>query len=252
MQQGEKLTTQDYWEKYYSNSKVNKKNIVNVCSYYDEFWDELIDKGNSNNQSIIEIGGFPGRYLAYLGSKYGLKPTCLDYNSETREIEDSFKVMGVVDYTIIQEDFFNYDPPVKYDYVISNGFIEHFENYDEVLDLHLKYLKPGGKMLIMIPNKRGYIKLYRKLVDIENLRIHNLKCMKLDVFKAYAKRSHIKIRRLTYFGDFPHSVHQDLNAIQKIIFKIHQKSFKLYLNKFVKKYPSRNFSSTIVAIFENV
>ena len=127
-----KLTTQKYWETYYKHSHANKQHIKTVCSYYNPIWDMFI-KNQSDAKSLIEIGGFPGRYLAYLANRYKLKPTCLDYNSDLTQIEGSF-VMGVPDYHIIQEDFTAYKPQITYDYVMSNGFIEHFENYEAILE----------------------------------------------------------------------------------------------------------------------
>ncbi len=249
MEEENKLTSQSYWESYYKRNHVSKENIVNVCSYYDEFWDHLISE-NPDGKSIIEIGGFPGRYLAYLASKYTLEPTCLDYNSDILQIEATFKVMNVETYHILQEDFTKFKPINQYDYVISNGFIEHFENFDEILDLHLQYLKPNGKLLIMIPNMRGYIHFYKYLVDYRNLKIHNLKSMNLKVFKAFAKRNSLEVEKLTYFGDFPHTVHQKQNPIQNIISKSHRLLFKKGINQFVNRYPSANFSSSIISIFQ--
>jgi len=244
-----KLTTKLYWENYYKSQHTDISHIVNVCSYYDAYWDMLLGE-NSKRKELIEIGGFPGRYLAYLASKYGVKPTCLDYNSNTTQIEDAFQTMGVDDYKIIQDDFTKHQPKVLYDYVISNGFIEHFENYDKILDLHLKYLNQNGKLLIMIPNMRGYVKFYKGLVDKKNLEIHNLKSMSLNVFKNFAKRNDLKISLLTYFGDFPHTVHQDLGTVQKIIYKSHRFFFKKWGNTIVNKYPSKLYSSGIIGIFE--
>jgi hypothetical protein len=119
-----------------------------------------------------------------------------------------------------------------------------------IMDLHLEYLKPNGKMLIMIPNMKGYIGFYKYLVDYNNLKMHNLKCMNLKVFKEFAKRNQLKMNVLTYFGDFPHNVHQKSNLFQKIIVKGHRFVFKNRANRLVNRYPSSCFSSNIVAIFE--
>src|SRR5690606_13904024 len=200
--------------------------------------------------SIIEIGGYPGRFLAYLASKYNLLPTSLDYNSNTDQLENVFKTMGVDNYTILEKDFTTHVPNIKYDYVLSNGFIEHFTNYDDILDLHVDYLKTGGKLYVMIPNMKGYIWLYKYLVDYQNLKVHNLKSMRLKVFKDFAKRHNLKTIELTYFGDFPHGVHQKSNFLQRLILKSNRFLFKKLLNKFINKYPSPYFSSGIVAIFE--
>ncbi|RDK84810.1 class I SAM-dependent methyltransferase [Marinirhabdus gelatinilytica] len=246
---GNKLTTQDYWEAYYSKGTVNQRNIINVCSYYDHYWNSFIDK-NKQKQTIIEIGGYPGRYLAYLASRYNLAPTSLDYNSDTDKIKEMFEVMEVKNFTILQKDFTVYTPEISYDYVLSNGFIEHFNNFEEILDLHVKYMKKNGKLYVMIPNMKGYVYFYKYLVDRRNLKIHNLKSMRKRVFKNFAERNDLIIGKLEYFGDFPHAVHQKLNPIQKIICKIHRFLFKRFLNKILNKYPSPYFSSGIVAIFE--
>lgn len=245
----DKLTTKKYWETYYQNSHVNKQHIVTVCSYYDSIWDVFVKESDAP-KNLLEIGGFPGRYLAYLSNRYKLEPTCLDYNSDISQIEGSFKVMDVSNYSIIQEDFTTYKPHKVFDYVMSNGFIEHFENFDNILDLHVEYMADNGRLLVMIPNMRGYVKFYKYLVDYKNLKMHNLKCMKLKVFNDFAERHNLSILHLDYFGGFAFGVHQKSNIMQKIIFKGHRLIFKFFLNDRLKKNPSKYFSSAIIAIFE--
>lgn len=246
-----KLTTQDYWETYYKQSTAQRKQIELVVSKYDRFWDLVVNNNAITPKSIIEIGGYPGRYLAYLASKYNLTPTSLDFNSDKTIIQESFKAFGIENYDIIVADFFNYEPTQQYDIVISNGFIEHFEDYPLVMDNHLKYLKKGGTLLIMIPNKRYYSYLYKVLVDKKNLDVHNLKCMNFKTFTDFAKRNNLETVCLENFGGFQFSVHQKLNFFQKIIFKIHRFVFKFFLNKHIEKKPTKYFSSAIVAIFKN-
>jgi len=139
----DKLTTQTYWEKYYKESTVGRKRIIDVCSYNDREWDILFQNVKEGD-TLIEIGGYPGRYLAYLASKYSVRPTCLDFNSDESRVKESFKEMGVEDYDIIQADFTKHKPAQQYDYVISNGFIEHFEDFDSIMDNHVPFVKPGG------------------------------------------------------------------------------------------------------------
>lgn len=245
----EKLTSKEYWETYYHHNHTDRKHITTVCSYYDEMWDIFISSKNKK-QSLIEIGGFPGRYLAYLANQYQLTPTCLDYNSNTTQIEGSFKVMDVASYKVIQEDFTKYKSDKKYDYVMSNGFIEHFNDYDRMLDLHVDYMSDNGRLMVMIPNMRGYVKFYKYMVDSKNLKVHNLECMRLKVFKDFAKRHNLSILHLGYYGGFPLGVHQKNNLLQKLIHKGHRLIFKYILNDWLKKHPSRYFSSAIIAIFE--
>jgi trans-aconitate methyltransferase len=244
----EQLTNKSYWENYYHKSQVSRQQIEQVCGRYDLFWDQLVAACNQPPKSIIEIGAYPGRYIAYLADRYELEATALDYNSDRTKIEEAFQTMGVTRYDIIQADFLKYEPIRQYDLVISNGFIEHFENYDEVLDRHCKYLAPGGSMLVMIPNKRYLREWYGRVVDYENLKMHNLSCMNLKTFRRFSERNNLDVLSLGYFGGFPYSVHQKLNFGQKIIHHAFRRVFK-YLNPSIEKRPNKYLSGSIVGIF---
>lgn len=244
----ERYTEKAYWENYYRKTKIDREQIENVCSRYDHFWSQLVNSCNHSPKSIIEIGAYPGRYIAYLAARHGLEATALDYNSDRKKIEEAFHTMGVDRYEIIQADFLHYEPDRRFDLVISNGFIEHFENYDEVLDRHCQYLAPGGAMLVMIPNKRYFRKWYGLLLDKANLKAHNLKCMNLETFRHFAVRNKLDIEFLDYFGGFPYGVHQKLSFPKTLIFQIFRRFFKNF-NPIIEKYPSRYFSSSIIGIY---
>lgn len=246
-----KLTDQTYWEKYYSETKTQKTQIQTVVSEYDKYWEILLLNNSAiPPKTIIEIGGYPGRFLAYLSDKYNLEPTCVDFNSDKNKIEESMNSFDIKDYKIIQTDIFDYEPIEKYDIVISNGFIEHFEKFDEVMNKHSLFLKEGGTMLIMIPNKRWLRKWYGYLVDYKNLKAHNLKCMKKSTFTNFSRRSGFKLICLEYFSGFPFSVHQKLNFFQKLIYVPTRLFFKK-INPILAKYPSKYFSSSLIAVYKN-
>ena len=242
------LTDKKYWEDYYEQSNTERTEITRICSRYDYLFDMLVAASDQPPKTIIEIGAYPGRFLSYLSSKYLLEATALDFNSDTSKISDSFTSMGGVLKEILQADFFQYKPTQKYDLVLSIGFIEHFINYDDVLDRHLSYLKPGGAMLIMVPNKRFLRKYYGLLVDRANLRAHNLKCMKVKVFRDFASRNGLVIRSLSYYGGFAYKVHQNLNLPQKVLYKV-IRALSGKLNPFFESHPSPFYSGSIVAIF---
>ena len=191
----------------------------------------------------------PGRFLAYLSSKYSLEATALDFNSDTSKIMDSFTSMGGQVKEIIQSDFLLYEPSQQYDLVISNGFIEHFVNFDEVLDRHVRYLNPGGAMLIMVPNKRYLRRIYGLLLDNANLKAHNLKSMRLSVFRNFAQRNNLKIKHLSYYGGFAYRVHQKLNLAQKVTYKI-IRAVSTKINPFLEAYPYALYSGSIVGIIK--
>jgi len=100
----------------------------------------------------------------------------------------------------------------------------------------------------MIPNKRYLRKWYSYFVDHNNLKMHNLKSMKLSVFKNFALRKNLEIKYLDYYGGFAFSVHQKLNPVQNFIYKSFRYIF-YHLNPVIAKHPNKYLSSTIIAVF---
>ncbi|MEI6880077.1 MAG: methyltransferase domain-containing protein [Bacteroidota bacterium] len=244
-----RLTDQNYWENYYEKASTSKKTIERICSQYDPIWDLWISKSNKNPNNLIEIGAYPGRYIAYLKNKYNIDITGLDFNSDKEKVKETMEIMGVENYTYLQADFFDYSPEKKYDLVYSNGFIEHFDDFNKAMDLHLNYLNEDGSLFIMIPNLNYLRRYYGLFFDKENLNIHNLNCMHLDVFKKFAQRNNLEIKYLNYHGGFAYRYHSKISNKLKLhlaalIIKIFKK-----INPLLEKHPSKYYSSNIIAIF---
>lgn len=243
MNRNNTLTSQKYWENYYSK-EYTRDDIIRQGKIFNKYW-RIFTSGSP--KTIIEIGGYPARYLSYIASKYTLLPTCLDYNSDEKRIHHSMTEMKIQDYSIINTDFTKFIVKEKYDLVLSIGFIEHFQNFDSILDKHVDYIESDGKILIMIPNKRYLRKVYGYLCDYKNLKAHNLNSMSLKVFEEFSKRNNLEIELLEYFGGFPYRVHQRLNFFQKLIYHSFRFIFKR-LNKTIEKRPNKYLSGTIICI----
>ena len=63
--------------------------------------------------------------------------------------------MGLNNFFLIRDDFLKLKLNKKYNYVYSIGFIEHFVNFRDIMDHHLNLLENKGRLLLMIPNKKG-------------------------------------------------------------------------------------------------
>lgn len=242
------LTSKQYWQDYYQEAAEDRDTIIKICSAYDYFWELMIRSCKHKPQTLLEIGAFPGRYLAYLSSKYQLAPTGLDFNPDKEKFARSMLAMGVTGFEYICTDFLNHTTEKQYDLVYSNGFIEHFSDYENVLDKHAGYLKKGGAMVVMIPNKRYLRRIYGYLLDYTNLKAHNLECMHLELFEKFAQRNNLEVKFLSYHGGFAYKVHQPLSFWQKLIYKP-VRYLSLKLNKMLAKYPSKWYSGTIIAVF---
>ena len=241
-------TDKKYWQNYYKNSSALRSKIIFICKPYDKYWDILFNACKNDPKTILEVGAYPGRFIAYVASKFNLQPTALDYNPDSTKIEKSFQEMGINDYEIIIDDITSSTPEKKYDLIISMGFIEHFEDYNSILDKHAEMLAKGGAILITVPNKRGIRQLYGLLCDKRNLNTHNLKCMNKKTFYNFALKNKLNIECLEYFGGFQYSVHQQLNFVQKGIYYC-IKFISIKLKIYIERYPSWLYSSGIIAIY---
>jgi 2-polyprenyl-3-methyl-5-hydroxy-6-metoxy-1,4-benzoquinol methylase len=245
------FTTQNYWENYYEKSAIEVKQVNAICGMYDPLWDKLVNenKSTAKSKTLIEVGAYPGRYLAYLSKKFNLIPTALDYNSDKSKIEETFKKFNITEFEILIADFIKYTNEKKYDIVISNGFIEHFEDYHSIVKKHSELLKEGGTMLIMVPNKRYVRKWFDWLCDYDNLKIHNTKCMSKNEFKNFASDNNLKVIAIGYFGSFAYNVHQSLNLAQNFIYQSTRFFFRK-VNPYISKNPNKYFSSVLYGIYK--
>jgi cyclopropane fatty-acyl-phospholipid synthase-like methyltransferase len=242
-------TDQAYWEEYYDSSSEDAQIIHKVVGKYDDLWDLAYNSAFSQPKTLLEIGAFPGRYLAYLSSKYSLEATGLDFNSDTDKFYRTVKSLNVKNVEYVQKDFFEYYPSNTFDWVISLGFVEHFENYPQVLDKHAEWCNPGGVIVVFIPNKRYLRALYGNLLDSANQNAHNLNCMNLETFTQFAQRNSLKIIHLRYRGGFGYKVHAPLKLWQKPFYAIVRR-LSIFFQPWMIKNPSKWWSGSIVAIFQ--
>jgi SAM-dependent methyltransferase len=197
-----KLTGQTFWEDYWEE-KPGKKN--NKTSLLIREILKVFDQRLPANPAltILEVGGAYGEYLLYLTRRFGYKAFSLDYsrigNEQTLE---TFARAGL-QVEVFERDLFadNSDLP-KFDIVYSLGFIEHFDEPLHVVAKHLDLLKPGGILLLGVPNYSGvYRKVLKRLApSIE--QTHNMQAMELANWQLFVDKLPIEPIFTGYVGGF--------------------------------------------------
>ena len=124
---------------------------------------------------------------------------------------------------------------IKFDFVCSFGFVEHFDNFDEVIINHAQLLNSGGELLITTPNFKGWMQYLPHLIfDYANLKKHNLKSMSPNKWKEILEKNNFEVKYYGFFGGYEFWVDFDaprsflsricLNITQRIIHQF-QKAF---------------------------
>ena len=151
-------------------------------------------------KSFIEIGGFPGFNAGYLYKHVCQDVTLLDFYVDHEAIRKVERQNGIPEGSIkaIEADLFKFHTDKRYDIVFSLGFIEHFQDTQDVVARHADLLAEGGQLLILLPNLRGINGALQYLFDRANLRIHNLSSMVPARLEGICRNLGLKDIRVEY------------------------------------------------------
>lgn len=207
------LASKEQWEEVWSSASIQSlpfdplhrrfRDIHSLCT-------RTLPKVKGTR--LLEIGCYPGRYLWYFAKYFNCQVSGIEYiGSCCRECRRLLAESGVAgDCEIIHADIFDYKGPKTkgglWDVVASFGLLEHFKGQAavSVLEKHLELLKPGGFLVLSVPNFQGIYGLILKNTSPTLYRIHRV--MSLEVVlrelhdAASAQGVEIEIVEGGYYG----------------------------------------------------
>jgi SAM-dependent methyltransferase len=202
---GDGLSRREYWDSVHSSRKephpprkaggkrAGGSRLREWARGYDEhlLWNVIYPSFIPADAcgKAVEIGSAPGRHLVRLHERFGCDVWGIEYSAEGAEANrKAFTAAGIGADHVIEADFFD-DGATSgleegFDIVVSRGFIEHFEDPGEVVDRHLRLLRPGGTLILSIPNMRGANYLQALLFNRPLIPIHNREIMRMESFRG--------------------------------------------------------------------
>ena len=197
MPENTRLTTKGYWTTENSNFFFGRHN--------DHAIEKVIKKYIPINTvgNCIEIGSFPGPFLTVFGD-LGYTLNGIDFHPKnSKDLPEWLLSEGYKVNEFETGDFFNYPGTKKFDVVASFGFIEHFENFKEVILKHAELVNENGYIIITTPNFRGSIQYWlHKTFDKNNLKLHNVESMQPDIWASLLAVNGFDIKYKGFFGGF--------------------------------------------------
>jgi 2-polyprenyl-3-methyl-5-hydroxy-6-metoxy-1,4-benzoquinol methylase len=248
------LTTEAFWNNYWRN--IQLPNTVDSSFTFDRclserLWKRVQETGISGR--VLEIGAAPGKWLAYLSEAGDFTPSGLDYSSAGIEaMKKNFSMLNITPEDFYVGDFFKIEPEAKYDLVMSLGFIEHFENPDEVIKRHLQWLKPGGVLVLGVPNFNSIHGVVQYLLKKAILTVHNLKIMNLQYFREMEKRLPVKTHSVEYLGSLEPSlpISGEEKGLKQLLPKLLLKLFYHFRRfRLTDRWNGRWISAYILAVY---
>ena len=221
------FVSQQYWDESYKDYaySVADDEVTTWLDHQEQFF------GSAG--SLFEFGCYPGRYLSYLGKK-GFIVSGMDLTPGIKkpEFQQWLQKEGISTSLLTQGDALAYarETDDRYDVVCSFGFIEHFENFLKVIELHDRLVKPSGWLVITTPNFRGLVqKVLHKNLNHAVLNIHYLPSMQPKLWEKKLNELGYTVKEAGYFGGFDFWYDDaKRNALQKLVLKIVRKA-KRYL-----------------------
>ena len=141
---------------------------------------DLFDRHLPRGGDCFEVGCYPGRYLEYLGRRFGYVVHGIDATPFVRDrLPRHLAARGVCVGTLRHGDFMAFSDAARYDVVCSFGFVEHFFDVEEVIGRHVDLVRPGGVLVLAAPNFRGLQYVLHRILDAENLSRHVTAAMSL-------------------------------------------------------------------------
>ncbi len=162
----------------------------------------LTAPGQGRGKSVFELGVYPGRFMVHFG-RAGYTLNGIDQTQYLPQLEAWLRAQHFSTGQFIRGDVFALPRHRQYDVVFSAGFIEHFTNFEELVQLHADLTAPGGYVYITAPNFRGRIQhwLHRKLDD-QNLSHHYVPSMDVQRWAAVLERNGFEVLEAAYIGGF--------------------------------------------------
>ena len=255
MSEENKLTKKNFWEDYWgkkrhSNSSKKTFLVLEILKIFNNYLPK------DPTKTIIEIGGAPGEYLISLHSQFGYSCNSLDYSKIGNDETKSNFIRAGKEVEVYERDLFaiNDDLP-KFDIVYSLGFIEHFDNPNIAVKKHCDLLKPGGILILGVPNLTGIYHAFLKHLSPDHDKSHNLKVMKIETWKDFESQNYLKPIFKGYIGGFeplimkkidnPTIFNKFLNFIVKILVLLFSLNFR-----FLRKFNSPLWSGYIIGVYE--
>lgn len=205
---GKGKTENSYWDDQYKmlpRKKLKNQFWVGTRDYYN-----LLSRFINPGSKVLEIGCAPGKTLAWAAKIKKAKVTGVDYSKNgikvSRWLFDQMKLEG----NFLCEDVFRTTLPEKtFDFVISAGLIEHFDDPTEIIDVHIRLAKPGGVVLVTIPNYGGFYGKLQRFFNPDNLHMHNLSIMSTEALKRAVLKNHYiqNVRVYSWGRTHPFLVH---------------------------------------------
>ena len=143
------------WDKTWTRVRQNLPLKIDHNKYH-QYWHmhQILKRLIKRGSSVLECGCATAQFLIYFATEYDCEVWGIDNSAIGLDIaNENFQMQGIEEYKLIQGDV-NCFPICdnSFDVVFSSGLLEHFSEPKKAVKEMARILKPGGLLIIRIPN----------------------------------------------------------------------------------------------------
>ena len=198
------LTDEAFWDSYWQRLKLPVAVDEAKARPYEREILKVLERFAPRDRGarIIEIGGAPGGYLAYVAGKYGSQAYAIDSSTVgCIKLQENFDLLKIP-VTVYCRDVLEGDLSdlPRFDFVYSLGLIEHFSDPLPMIKKHVELAKPGGIIVVGLPNFLGISRHILKFTRPEMFSQHNLGTMDIRTWSRFESEANLKVLFRDYVG----------------------------------------------------
>lgn len=173
----------DHWDSTERNTDIPLESfepLPGVRGFGRRLWHETLTNALAHvggpSAELLELGCGGSALLPYFANRHKFSVSGIDYSRGGIEIAQKICAAHGVNATLIQADFF--DAPsdlfARFDAVVSFGVVEHFSDTNETINAFARFVRPGGKLITVVPNMAGLSGFGQKLLSRNIYEMHEV------------------------------------------------------------------------------
>jgi 2-polyprenyl-3-methyl-5-hydroxy-6-metoxy-1,4-benzoquinol methylase len=198
------LTDEAFWDAYWQHLRLPTAVDETRAAPYQREILRVFKRFVPLGQGLraLEIGGAPGGYLAWVSRTFGYEAHAIDSSAVgCRKLTENFDLLQIP-VTVQCSDVLEVDLSnlPRFDLVYSLGLIEHFSDPTPMIRKHVELAKPGGLVVIGLPNFRGINRPVLRLTRPELFDTLNLRTMDTRSWTTFEREIGLEVVFRGYVG----------------------------------------------------
>lgn len=185
------LTEQAYWDAYWRDHVPDLPVQItrSSCGPHVRAILDILERWLPHDpaSAVLEIGGAPGRYLSYVQKLTGGRAASLDYSPLGCELTRRNFALLNQHVSVYERDLFDAGDIGQFDAVYSLGVVEHFDDLGAMIAAHARLVKPGGILVVGMPNFRSVNGWFAKRLNMSRYLTHNVESMRLEEWDSFER-----------------------------------------------------------------